>query len=164
MELTKKTKTILACGLLGVTAVTAGCTQQQAQKADPVVATVDYQLVMENHPDMQAAQDKMKTEYDKIRNDLKDTENLPPEERQKKAIEAQKKLDSMSKEAVTPIKTSVDGDIDEVMKSKNAIAVVDKHAVIRGGTDITKEVLVKEGVDADKADTLIKNAEEQQAQ
>ena len=134
-----------------------GCSfQQDAKQASntDTVGMVNMQVVMEHNPDMASAQTKMKSEYDKIRNDIKDTEGLPPEQRQSKVMDAQKKLQDLEKQTMSPIQDNVNKSIDEVMKDKKLSAVIDKRVIVRGGTDITKDVLIKEGLtpeDAQKA-------------
>lgn len=159
MKINKNNKNAIVCGLAIMSMLAfSGCASQNETKqvdSKNTVATVNMQTVMENHPDMGSAQDKMKSEYDKIRNDIKDTEGLPADKRQTKVMEAQKKLQDLEKETMTPIQTSVNNSIDEVMKSKGIATVVDKRVVVRGGTDITKDVLLKEGLSEEQAQHAI---------
>lgn len=148
-----KRKIILTSGLAVMLFAFAGCANQPV--AENPVVTVDYQLVIEKHPAMKSAQDNIKAEYEKIRNDVKDTEGLEPQEKQKKIMELQKHLDEFGKAQTEPIKESVDTSIDSVMKEKGAKVVVVKQAVLRGGVDITKDVLIKEGLSAEEAQKLI---------
>ena len=134
----------------------AGCGATPTQAPPPqTVASVNMQLVMENSPQMAQAQEKMKVEYDKIRNEMKDNDGLSAEQKQQKVMEAQKKLQDLEKTTFAPIQNSVNANIDEVMKTNGISTVVDKRVIIRGGRDITKDVLVKEGIDTAKAQQLI---------
>ena len=150
--------------LLGSLAVAtfalAGCANQPV--AENPVVTVDYQLVIEKHPGMNSAQEKIKAEYEKVRNDVKDTEGLDPQEKQKKIMELQKHLDEFGRAQTEPIKESADTAIDNVMKEKGAKIVVVKQAVLRGGVDITKDVLVKEGLSLEEAQKLIEESKKEE--
>ena len=110
------------------------------------IVILNYNAVMENHPKMSEAQNKMRSEYDKVRQEMKDNESLPQEERQAKIMEAQANLEKLGRDTIEPLQKEVNDAIDKVMEEKGASAVVDRKAVLRGGEDITKDVLVKLGV------------------
>lgn len=137
--------------------IMAGCGQQvqQASNASPTVVMVDHQLVVENNPKMAKAQETMKQEYDKIRNEVEDTSALSVEDRQKKMMEFQNRLQELEKQTLVPIQKEAEKAVEDVMKEKGATMVVDRRAVVSGGVDITKEVLQKEGVSADEAQKMI---------
>lgn len=137
--------------------IMAGCGQQtqQASNASPTVVMVDSQLVVENNPKMAKAQETMKQEYDKIRNEVEDTSALSAEDRQKKMMEFQNRLQELEKQTLVPIQKEAEKAVEDIMKEKGATMVVDKRAVVAGGVDITKEVLQKEGVSADEAQKMI---------
>lgn len=158
-----KKKNAIIIGMMAMvsTSLLAGCGTQQAPAQTPKVALVDHQMVVENHPDMKAAQKAMQDEYDKIQNELKDAQNLPPEEANKKFNEFQKKLRDMEQQKLVPVQESADNAVDEIMKAKGFEVVLDKRAAVKGGVDITKEVLVKEGVAEAEADKMLEKAKEQ---
>ena len=82
-------KVVLGFSVLMMSSVImVGCGQQvqQASNASPTVVMVDHQLVVENNPKMAKAQETMKQEYDKIRNEVEDTSALSVEDRQKKMV------------------------------------------------------------------------------
>lgn len=154
-------KIILGIGALMISgAVFTGCgaNQTQATNSAPAVLSVDHQMIVENHPKMAQAQETMKQEYDKIRNEVEDTSALSMEERQKKMMEFQTRLQELEKKTLVPIQDEADKIVEDIMKEKGATAVVDKRALVAGGTDITKEVLQKEGVSAEEAQKIIDGA------
>lgn len=159
--LKKENAIILGMMAMVSTSILAGCGTQQATAPAPKVALVDHQMVVENHPDMKTAQKAMQDEYDKIQNELKDSQNLPPEEANKKFNEFQKKLRDMEKQKLVPVQESADNAVDEIMKAKGFEVVLDKRAAVKGGVDITKEVLVKEGIAEAEADKMLEKAKEQ---
>lgn len=143
----------------------AGCggdTSPTAHTASAPVVMVDQQIALEKHPKTADAQETMRQEYEKIRNQVEETQGLPPEEKQKKIAEFQTKLQNLEKETFTPIQQETEKAINDVMKEKGASAVIDKRAVVSGGIDITKDVLVKEGLSADEADKIMSEAKNQQ--
>lgn len=158
--LKKKNAIILGMMAMVSTSLLAGCGTQQAAAPVSKIALVDHQMVVENHPDMKAAQKAMQDEYDKIQNELKDAQNLPPEEANKKFNEFQKKLRDMEQQKLVPVQESADNAVDEIMKAKGYEVVLDKRVAVKGGTDITKEVLVKEGVAEAEADKMLEKANE----
>ncbi|MGN8833551.1 OmpH family outer membrane protein [Selenomonas montiformis] len=159
--LKKENAIILGMMAMVSTSILAGCGTQQATAPAHKVALVDHQMVVENHPDMKTAQKAMQDEYDKIQNELKDSQNLPPEEANKKFNEFQKKLRDMEKQKLVPVQESADNAVDEIMKAKGFEVVLDKRAAVKGGVDITKEVLVKEGIAEAEADKMLEKAKEQ---
>ena len=158
--LKKKNAIILGMMAMVSTSLLAGCGTQQAAAPVSKIALVAHQMVVENHPDMKAAQKAMQDEYDKIQNELKDAQNLPPEEANKKFNEFQKKLRDMEQQKLVPVQESADNAVDEIMKAKGYEVVLDKRVAVKGGTDITKEVLVKEGVAEAEADKMLEKAKE----
>ena len=151
-------KIVLGIGALMVSGVLfAGCgaNQQQANNNTPAVLSVDHQMIVENHPKMAQAQETMKQEYDKIRTEVEDTQALSMEDRQKKMMEFQNRLQELEKKNLVPIQQEADKIVEDIMKEKGASAVIDKRAVVAGGSDITKEVLQKEGLSAEDAQKVI---------
>lgn len=153
----KKNVAILSA-LAAVTLPLAGCSMNQK------VAMVDYQAVVMNHPDRKAATEEMMKTYGEIQQkameEQKD-ENANPEDRYKKAMEYQKTLRDKETELFTPIKDNVDKKLDEVMKEKGYTSVYAKGALVRGGDDITSDVLRKEGVSEDEIKSIVEASDAQ---
>lgn len=157
-----KKKSAIALGLLSIVGTTmlTGCSAQNTAQTQKTVALVDHQLVVESHPEMKAAQKAMQDEYDKIQNELKDMNSLSSEEQQAKVMEFQKKLSMMEHDKLVPIQKAADEAVEATMKDKKMEVVLDKRVAVAGGEDITKEVLVKEGLSEADADAAIQKAKE----
>ena len=122
------------------------------------IATIDYQLVMQKHPKMAEAQQKMQKSYEEIQKSMGGISSMPVAQQDTMIQEYQKKLQAQEKELFTPIKNDVDTHIKAIMTDKGYSAVADKRAIIQGGEDITVEVLVKEGLDVNAAKQAIEEA------
>lgn len=151
---------ILAGSLVGISLFAGGCGTQIAPPPSNV-ALVDHQVVVEYHPQMKSAQDDMKAEYDKIQNQVKDLEALPPEQHQQKIMEFQRSLTEMETAKLVPIQKAADAAVEDVRKDKNYSVVLDKRVAVAGGVDVTKDVLMKEGLSAEDADKAIADAAKQ---
>ena len=110
---------------------------------------------------MKSAQDAMKAEYDKIQNQVKDLDALPPEQHQQKIMEFQRSLTEMETAKLVPIQKAADAAVEDVRKDKNYSVVLDKRVAVAGGVDVTKDVLMKEGLSAEDADKAIADAAKQ---
>lgn len=151
----KKLLAVAAC--LGSVALLSGCGQEtEAPKAE--IGLVDANAVVMGHPNMAAAQKEMNDEYAKIQNELMDTQSLPPEQRQTKVDELRKRLSDKEKAVVVPVKDASDKAVTAVMEKHGMTVVFDKKAAVAGGTDITKEVLMQEGLSAQDAQAVMDKA------
>lgn len=131
--------------------------QEQAETAKADTAVVDYEIVVNQHPKVAEAKAKMEQEYQALQGSMNPDEltKLSPEERQARIADAQKMISDKEVEFFKPIETNVNESMDAVMKEKGIKILLDKRAVVRGGVDVTKDVLVKEGVSASEADRII---------
>lgn len=130
----------------------------------PVQSTIGYvdvQTVMAAHPNMAVAKQTMAKEYAAIQNEMMDVKALPQEQQQAKVDELRKRLAEKETQVMIPVKESADRAINEVMKKHGIVAVFDKRASVAGGIDITKDVLVQEGVSEKDADTILAQTGEQ---
>ena len=158
MNAWKKNAVALAA-LVAVTVPFAGCATQQK------LAVVDYQAILMNHPDLQSANEEMRKTYTELQPEAAKVQNdkgLPEEEKIKKMGEFQKTMMDKQTELFSPIKDDVDQKLDEVMKEKGYISVFSNGALVRGGDDITSDVLRKEGVSEDKIKEIDENRKAQQ--
>lgn len=150
-------KGVAVAALAAIAIPLAGCsTNQPPQK----VAVVDYQVLMQNHPDRKTAESDMMAAYQELQkkaSEQQNDESISQEERMKSLNALQQELMTKETNLFTPIKDDVDKKIDEVMKEKGYSSVFSKDALIRGGDDITSDVLRKEGL----SDDDIKTATEQ---
>lgn len=131
--------------------------QDQAETAKADTAVVDYEIVVNQHPKVAEAKTKMDQEYKALQESMNPDElaKLSPEERQARIADAQKMISNKEVEFFKPIETNVNESMDAVMKEKGIKVLLDKRAVVRGGVDVTKDILIKEGVSASDADRII---------
>ena len=163
MNKNKNLRNVVAGLALGVSVFAlAGCSspfgsQEQAGTAKADTAVVDYEIVVNQHPKVAEAKTKMEQEYKALQESMNPDElaKLSPEERQARIANAQKMISDKEVEFFKPIETNVNESMDAVMKEKGIKVLLDKRAVVRGGVDVTKDVLVKEGVSASEADRII---------
>lgn len=139
--------------MVGALAI-SGC----GTEAPSAIGVVDHQTVVMSHPDMAAAQKTMEDEYSKIQNQIMDSSTLPDEERRKRVEVFRKRLAALEKEQLVPIQKAADEAINEVMKEQGLSAVFDKRSIVAGGKDITKNVLIKEGLSSEDADKVISDS------
>lgn len=144
-----KQKAAVLVALAAVTVPLSGCGSQAPQK----VAVVDYQSLMANHPDRKAAEEEMMKMYTDLQQKAMEQQNdqsMSQEDRMKKLNDLQQELMTKETNLFTPIKDDVDKKIDDVMKKKGYTSVFTKEALVRGGDDITGDVLRAEGVSEDE--------------
>ena len=126
----------------------ASATQPAVQK----IAVVDYNELLQNHPSRKAAEEEMQKSYQEFQQkaaSMKPSEDAPQEDRMKAYNDLQKEIMDKQDTLLKPIKDGVDKSLDEVMKEKGYTAVFSRDALIRGGEDITLDVLRKEGASED---------------
>ena len=147
-------KAIILASVVAVMAAVSGCASEKPAE----VGLVDHQVVVMNHPDMQEAQKVMADEYSKIQNQLMDTSSLPDAEREKKITEFRERLANLEKEKLVPVQDAADKAVNDVMTEQKLSIVLDKRSAVAGGKDITKDVLIKEGLSSDDAEKAINQA------
>ena len=163
MNKNKNLRNVVAGLAFGVSVFTlAGCsspfgTQAPTETAKTDTAVVDYEIVVNQHPKVAEAKTKMEQEYKALQESMNPDElaKLSPEERQARIADAQKMISDKEVEFFKPIETNVNESMDAVMKEKGIKVLLDKRAVVRGGVDVTKDILIKEGVSASDADRII---------
>lgn len=159
MKKTTLKNVMAAVACLGSIALLSGCGTTTTTKAE--IGLVDSQVIMMAHPDMATAQQTMNEEYAKVQNELVDTKSLPAEQRKEKVDELRKRLADKEKAVIIPVKESSDKAVTTVMEKHGMTAVFDKKAAVAGGTDITKEVLMQEGLSEQDAQSAIDKAAQQ---
>ena len=163
MNKNKNLRNVVAGLAFGVSVFTlAGCsspfgTQEPTETAKADTAVVDYEIVVNQHPKVAEAKAKMEQESKALQESMNPDElaKLSPEERPARIADAQKMISDKEVEFFKPIETNVNESMDAVMKEKGIKVLLDKRAVVRGGVDVTKDILIKEGVSASDADRII---------
>lgn len=138
-----KIKTILlsAFVLFAVLAFTNPTTTYAALSP---VGVVNYQLLMNQHPDMAQAQETMNAAFAQAKSDF-DTKsvNMSDQEKQSYYQQLQQGLQVKKQDLLGAIQIKVNAAVKEVADSKGLTIIVDKSVVIYGGQDITDDVMKK---------------------
>lgn len=120
---------------------------------------------MTNHPDLKAANEELRKTYTELQKEASKAQtdkDLSPEDRMKKMEEFQNTMQEKQDELLNPIKEDVDQKLDEVMKEKGYTSVFSVDALVRGGDDITADILRKEGVAEEEIQKIEENSKSQQ--
>ena len=136
---------IAAAFLFGVAGLAVSQTTQVASAAPASnVGKVNYQMLVQQHPDLAKVQTTMQTESEAAKKEFDaKAASLGEKEKQEYFMQLQQRLQLKNQELMVPIFNKVDGIIKEVSDAKGVVVVVDAAAVIYGGADITDECVKK---------------------
>ena len=105
------------------------------------IGVIDFDKIMEMNPRVKAGQEAMNSGFEALQ---KEIEKLPESERMKAWQEKQEALaKKVQDEYFTPAKEETDVFIEQVMQEKGMKALITKYALIKGGEDITDDVIAK---------------------
>ena len=136
---------IAAAFLFGVAGLAVSQTTQVASAAPASnVGKVNYQMLVQQHPDLAKVQTTMQTESEAAKKEFDaKAASLGEKEKQEYFMQLQQRLQLKNQELMVPIFNKVDGIIKEVSDAKGLVVVVDAAAVIYVGADITDECVKK---------------------
>ena len=136
---------IAAAFLFGVAGLAVSQTTQVASAAPASnVGKVNYQMLVQQHPDLAKVQTTMQTESEAAKKEFDaKAASLGEKEKQEYFMQLQQRLQLKNQELMVPIFNKVDGIIKEVSDATGLVVVVDAAAVIYGGADITDECVKK---------------------
>ena len=136
---------IAAAFLFGVAGLAVSQTTQVASAAPASnVGKVNYQMLVQQHPDLAKVQTTMQAESEAAKKEFDaKAASLGEKEKQEYFMQLQQRLQLKNQELMVPIFNKVDGIIKEVSDAKGLVVVVDAAAVIYGGADITDECVKK---------------------
>lgn len=136
---------IAAAFLFGVAGIALTQTSHVASAAPASsVGTVNYQILVQQHPDISKVQSAMQAESEAAKKEFDaKAASLGDKEKQEYYMQLQQRLQLKNQELMVPIFNRVEAVIKEVADAKGLSVVVDKQAVIYGGADITDECLKK---------------------
>ena len=136
---------IAAAFLFGVAGLAVSQTTQVASAAPASnVGKVNYQMLVQQHPDLAKVQTTMQTESEAAKKEFDaKAASLGEKEKQEYFMQLQQRLQLKNQELMVPIFNKVDGIIKEVSDAKGLVVVVDAAAVIYGGQDITDDCVKK---------------------
>ena len=136
---------IAAAFLFGVAGLAVSQTTQVASAAPASnVGKVNYQMLVQQHPDLAKVQTTMQTESEAAKKEFDaKAASLGEKEKQEYFMQLQQRLQLKNQELMVPIFNKVDAIIKEVSDAKGLVVVVDAAAVIYGGADITDDCVKK---------------------
>ena len=136
---------IAAAFLFGVAGLAVTQTTHVASAAPASnVGVVNYQMVVQQHPDLAKVQTAMQAESEAAKKEFDaKAASLGDKEKQEYYMQLQQRLQLKNQELMVPLFSKVDAVIKEVADAKSLSVVVDKGAVIYGGQDITDECVKK---------------------
>ena len=136
---------IAAAFLFGVAGLAVSQTTHVASAAPASnVGKVNYQMLVQQHPDLAKVQSTMQAESEAAKKEFDaKAASLGEKEKQEYFMQLQQRLQSKNQELMVPIFNKVDAVIKEVSDAKGLSIVVDSAAVIYGGSDITDECVKK---------------------
>ena len=147
MHISKNTRrnVIAVITLVSIALSFSGCARARNMGK---VAVIDYQVVLANHPDRKDAEKKLDDAYREVQKQLEKQKDasISQDEKMQKMQQFQRQMIAQEKTLIAPIKADVNEKIDETMKEKGYTAVFSKDSLVRGGDDITDEILKEEGL------------------
>ena len=131
-------------GIVGLALSQSGTGYAAAAGSNSSVGVVNYQMLVQQHPEMAKADEAMKVEVEQAKKDFEaKSASMSDKEKQDYYQQLQQRLQAKHQSLVAPIYDKIDGAIKGVSEAKGLTVVVDKSNVIYGGQDITEEVLKK---------------------
>lgn len=113
-----------------------------ASAASSNVGVVDYNQVMSQHPQVQSASSEMQQAIQDAQKDFEEkSANMNDQEKRDYYTQTQQRLQQKQQELMEPITQSVEDSVKKIAEQKGLSVVLDKNAVIYGGTDITQDVV-----------------------
>ena len=136
---------IAAAFLFGVAGLAVTQTTHVASAAPASnVGVVNYQMVVQQHPDLAKVQTTMQAESEAAKKEFDaKAASLGDKEKQEYYMQLQQRLQLKNQELMVPVFSKVDAVIKEVADAKGLSVVVDNGAVIYGGQDITDDCVKK---------------------
>ncbi|MCC5467786.1 OmpH family outer membrane protein [Pelosinus baikalensis] len=131
--------------LLSIVTIAQPSTTYAASKSNvSQVGVVNYQLLVQQHPDAAKSQETMNAAVVQAKSDLDSKSvNMNDQEKQAYYQQLQQGLAIKEKELLGALQNKVDAAIAAIAKAKGLATIVDKGSVVYGGQDITDDVMKK---------------------
>ena len=121
-----------------------GLTGGTASAASSSVGVVDFRQVMGQSSDLQDANTKMQLAVEEAKQEFESkSAGMSDEEKGNLYQQTQEKLAQKQQSLIEPIQKKVEAEVKAVAEAKGLQVVIDKGAVVYGGTDITQDVIRK---------------------
>ena len=106
------------------------------------VGVVDYAQVASQHPDRESVNSQMNAAIAEIKRDYDEkSQGMTDQEKQDYYIQCNQRLEQKRAELTEPLVKSIEDTIKKVADTKGLSVVIEKSAVVYGGTDITQDVI-----------------------
>ncbi|SFL33086.1 OmpH family outer membrane protein [Pelosinus propionicus] len=131
--------------LLSIVTIVQPSTTYAASKENAFqIGVVNYQLLIQQHPDAAKAQETMNAAVAQAKSDLDSKSvNMNDQEKQAYYQQLQQGLAIKEKDLLGALQNKVDVAVAAVAKAKGLATIVDKGSVVYGGQDITDDVMKK---------------------
>ena len=108
------------------------------------VGVIDYRQVMNQHPDLQTANEQMQQAVTDAQKEFEEkSQSMGEQEKNEYYQQTQQRLQQKQQDLLEPIQKSVESTVKTVADSKGLSVVLDKNTVVYGGQDITQDVIKK---------------------
>jgi outer membrane protein len=115
-----------------------------ASAASSNVGVVDSRQIFSQHPDVAGANSQMQQAVADAKKDFEEkSANMSDQEKSDYYQQTQQRLAQKQQELIEPIQKSIEENVKKVAEAKGLSVVLDKNAVVYGGTDITQDVVSK---------------------
>ena len=115
-----------------------------ASAASTSVGVVDFRQVMSQSTDLQDANTKIQLAVEEAKQEFESkSAGMSEEEKANLYQQTQEKLAQKQQALIEPIQKKVESEVKSVAESKGLQVVIDKGAVVYGGTDITQDIIRK---------------------
>ena len=110
------------------------------------VGVVNYQQVIRQHPDIQKAGEQLNAFEVETQKDFEaKSAGMSDQEKQDYYVQCMQRIQAKEQELREPIEKSIQDTIKKVADAKGLSVVIEKSAVLYGGTDITQDVIARLG-------------------
>ncbi|MBM7556992.1 OmpH family outer membrane protein [Halanaerobacter jeridensis] len=134
---------ILSLGIIVTNPIKAE-QNEVVEKGVAQIGYVDMQKLFQNHPQKKASEQKLETEAQKLKEELKTrAKTMDKEERQKLLQKYQDQLSQQEQRLIEDVLADINEKINQVATKKEVSVVLDKSAVIYGGRNLTAAVMEK---------------------
>jgi outer membrane protein len=131
-------------GIVGLALSQSGKGYAAGMNSSSNIGVVNYQMVLQQHPDAAKVEEIMNNEIAAAQKDFNEkTANMSDKEKQDYYMQVQQRLQLKQQELVVPVHDSIKAAIKAVADAKGLSVVLGKDTVIYGGQDITDEVVKK---------------------
>ncbi|HML31791.1 OmpH family outer membrane protein [Sporomusa sphaeroides] len=122
----------------------SGTGEAAKKKAAAPIGIVNYNALLDQHPDMAKAIEELKRENEQAQQEFESkSSGLSDKEKQDLDWQLRQRLELKQQELLNAIAVQIDAVIKEIADAQGLSAVVDQEATIYGGKDITNDVLKK---------------------